>query len=97
MGNSQFCGSARTTKAYQLFDMGGFPGMVPLKDGTGVSGEIYDVSETTKMRLDRYECVDNGLFRFEEIELEDGSKAHAYIFNRIEEGRGKKIESGVWE
>lgn len=91
-----FLGEAKTTPDYHLYDVGSFPGLIfdDSCDG-GVHGELYQIPEAAFKNLDRYECVNTGLFRREEIELEDGAKAQAYIFNSNVEN-AVKINEGVW-
>lgn len=91
-----FLGEVTTAPRYQLYDVGSFPGMV--EDDSqigGVKGELFKIPDAALPNLDRYECVSSGLFRREEIELEDGSKALAYLFNKDIIG-AKKIEDGFW-
>ena len=78
-----------------LDDQGSFPGMV-FEAGNRVWGEVYEVDDDTLQSLDHYEGVAHGLYRREEVELYDGSKALAYLFNRDHSGR-PKVESGVWD
>lgn len=91
-----FLGDAKTKPEYHLYDVGSFPGLItdPSSEG-GVYGELYQVPEAAFKNLDRYECTSTGLFRREEIELDDGTKAYAYIFNSNIEN-AIKIDEGVW-
>lgn len=92
-----FLGEVITNEDYHLYDVGSFPGMV--FDSTtkgGVQGELYKIPERAFNDLDRYECVNTGLFRREEIILQDGSKAYAYIFNSNLDN-AIKIEDGLWK
>lgn len=91
-----FLGEAKTKPEYHLYDVGSFPGIIidATSDG-GVHGELYQVPEAAFKNLDRYECVSTGLFRRDEIELEDGTKAYAYIFNSNVEN-AVKIDEGIW-
>lgn len=103
-GRSQFVAEATTDPRYHLHSIGemrAFPGMVE-GDGEpgGVRGEVYEVDDITLGVLDRYECVQQGLFERKEIELEDGTTALAYLFTGDDcmgMRRGRRIESGVWE
>ena len=78
--------SEATTKAsYTLIDLGSFPGL--LEGGnTAVKGELYDVTESGMRRVNGLEGVDEdypkrGLYRRENIEMDDGSVAIGYIYN----------------
>jgi gamma-glutamylcyclotransferase (GGCT)/AIG2-like uncharacterized protein YtfP len=98
MGESQFRASIRTSPSYQLYDFGAFPGMIKGEpSGDGVYGEVYDCDEAVMKRLDRYECIADGLFERVEIELSDGSKAEAYLFAQSKGSPDSRIEGGKWE
>lgn len=91
-----FYGEIKTKPDYHLYDVGSFPGLVfdESQEG-GVTGELYEIPQSSFNQLDRYECTATGLFRREVIELEDGTKAYAYIFNS-DLDHAKKIENGIW-
>lgn len=93
-----FLREATTSENYHLYDVGSFPGLAEDSEieGTGVKGELYEISDSAFSGLDRYECVSTGLFRRGTVVLEDGSEAYAYFFNRGFEG-SIRIESGTWE
>lgn len=92
-----FYGEIKTKDCYHLYDVGDFPGVVldESKQG-GVVGELYEVPQAAFNQLDKYECVNTGLFRRDVIELEDGTKAYAYIFNS-DMSNAKIIENGFWD
>lgn len=91
-----FVKEARTAPNYALYCNGSFPGMKETDiEGEGVLGEVFEVPGEAFEVLDRYECVRDGLFRREEIELEDGSKAFAYLYNHPVAER-ELITNGVW-
>ena len=71
MHGQQFVDVARTVPAYRLHDMGGFPGMVPDDNGTGLSieGEVWDVSDECRAQLDVLEAVDEGEYLYEGVPL----------------------------
>ena len=94
---SSFYSEIRTSKDYHLYDVGSFPGLIfdSSIEGQGVLGELYEVPEAAFKSLDRYECVSTGLFRREIIELEDGTKCSAYIFNSNLDN-SHIIDEGVW-
>lgn len=96
--DNRFIGEALSQPRYHIYDLGGFPGMKEnLAVDGGVRGEIYEVNDTTLQLLDRYECVDSGLFERREIELEDGTTALAYFFGGwIQDMHARRIEEGVW-
>ena len=92
--NPKLLGVVKTSNEYHLYDQGAFPGMIrnPEIAGNGVTGELHEVSEDCLPSMDRYEGVPS-LFTREEITLEDGSKATAYLICRP---GNKRIESGLW-
>ncbi len=86
-----------TAPRYQLYDVGSFPGLFENPDIVGgVHGELYEVPESAFRDLDNYECVNSGLFRRGEVELEDGSKALAYFICQ-DVKNCTFIENGIWE
>ena len=97
--NPTFLGSVRTTPEYHIYQISWFPGMVidNLVEGDGVEGEVYDIDEECLQAMDMYEgCSGNtGLFRREEITLQDGTKAIAYLYNQTFSSKNR-IENGVW-
>lgn len=93
--NAVFLEEAATHPRYHLFKLGWYPGMVIDEELHGVvHGELYEVTEDCLEHLDTYEGAPH-LFRREEIELEDGSKAISYLY--MKETGAHWIESGVWE
>ena len=85
---------ARTKPAFELRDLGAFPGLV--RGGEhAVAGEVYEVDEATLAALDRLE----GHPRFYErrtVRLEDGDEVAAYVLP-IEQAHGRpRIPSGDW-
>lgn len=93
--DAKFVAKATTSSQYSLYDVGSFPGMVKEESQSGVKGELFEVNKKCLERLDRYEGIEHGLFRRDEIELDDGNKVLAYLFNRSFQD-AEKIESGEW-
>lgn len=94
--DADYIGPAKTAPQYKLYEVNWFPGMVfdqDFQDG-GVEGELYNVSEEAMRSLDRYEGAPS-LFRRDEIELDDGEKVIAYIFNG-NTSELKLVENGIW-
>jgi gamma-glutamylaminecyclotransferase len=70
MAGQRFVGESRTIPGYELRDMGGYPGLVSHpEDARGVTGEVWSVDEAALRRLDRFEGVDQGLYRRDRISL----------------------------
>ena len=69
MTGSRFLGEARTEPLYRLFRIDWFPGLVESLDGTGIRGEVWEVSASTLRQLDVVEEVDAGLYERRVIRL----------------------------
>ena len=67
LADANFVADAVTKPKYQLYSCGLYPALI-LGDKS-VQGEIYEIDEDTKIRLDNYEGVFDGYYNFEEIEL----------------------------
>lgn len=69
-------GDAVTKNNYTLYDLGDFPLMSDIEPSDyPVRGELYEVSSTILMTLDRF----HHLSKREEIELIDGTRCYTYI------------------
>lgn len=88
-----FVGEARTVAGYRLFALDGYPGLVPLAgDRDGVAGEVWSVKPEALARLDRFEGVDEGLYRREPVPLLPpfaGRVIHAYVYPHSVAGRAE--------
>lgn len=91
IADQEFVGMARTAPGYQLYDLGDYPGMVAApEDQLGVTGELWSVDEAALRRLDRFEGVDQGLYRRVPIALQppDAQRvAETYLYNKSVSGR----------
>lgn len=91
LAGQKYIGPGRTVPGYRLFDLGNFPGMVPMaEDRYGVSGEIWAVDEKCLADLDYLEGLDEGLYRREPIPLRppfDTDVIETYIYQAGTEGR----------
>lgn len=83
MAGQTFVAVARTKPGYRLFDLGGYPGIVPQPDDhEGVTGEVWSVDVAGLERLDAFEGIHEGLYRREPIPLEPPfaeEKVDAYV------------------
>ena len=71
LADQRFVGEARTAPGFQLYDLGGYPAIVPdPEDRAGVTGEIWSVDDDALHRLDLFEGVHEGLYRRERIALQ---------------------------
>lgn len=86
-------GRGRTLAAFELVDLGPYPGLV---DGgsRSVVGEVYEVDCETLRTLDHFEDHPR-LYRRTTITLSDGSRVETYVLPD-RPGRGAVIESGNW-
>lgn len=93
-----FVGEAHTVAGYRLFALDGYPGMVALAgDREGVVGEVWSVKPDALTRLDRFEGVDQGLYRRESVPLLPpfaGRTVHAYLYPHSVAGRAEL--GSVW-
>jgi len=72
LAGQKFIGAARTVPGFTLYDLGGYPGLVPhAADRAGVSGEIWSVDADALRRLDAFEGVHEGLYRRAPLALQD--------------------------
>jgi gamma-glutamylcyclotransferase (GGCT)/AIG2-like uncharacterized protein YtfP len=72
MAGQQFIAEARTEPVYRMYDFGGFPGMVPMaQDGVSILGEIWEVDESGRKKLDILEDVEGGEYTLELVRLAD--------------------------
>jgi len=85
--------TASTTPDYSLLNLGRYPGLVT-GGQTAVIGEVYEVDAHTLSQLDEYEDHPNEYIR-REIELADGSRVQAYIF-QPHGNQYPVITSGDW-
>lgn len=85
---------ARTKPAFELRDLGAFPGLVS-GGAHAVAGEVYEVDEATLAALDRLEGHPR-FYRRTTIALEDGAAVETYLLAPEQvEGR-PVIASGNW-
>ncbi len=77
LAHATYHGMARTPPIYDLIDLGPFPAMTP-GGSTAVVGEVYEVDAKTLAALDHLEGHPHLYWR-EEISLEDGENAFAYL------------------
>jgi gamma-glutamylaminecyclotransferase len=101
---ARLLGSARTRAAYELVDMGGYPAL--LEAGrTAVVGELYEVEETLRRKLDAFEEVPT-LYVRKHVSLDAASErlcrqhgsslAEAYVMRRAQAASAPRLEDGNW-
>lgn len=79
-----FLGEARTVPDYQMFDLGGYPGMVSAEEGEGkaIEGEVWEVDKAAMLGLDRLEGVAEGEYALERVQL-DGRWAKTVVMGYV--------------
>jgi gamma-glutamylcyclotransferase (GGCT)/AIG2-like uncharacterized protein YtfP len=80
-----FLGEACTVPRFRLYDLGEYPGMIGDTSGASISGELFAVSEECLGRLDEIECVNQGLYSRQPVELLppwNERKALTYIYEQ---------------
>ena len=97
LSNSKMVGTVFTAPNYQMFSLGGFPG---IRSGNKrVLVEVYEVDDATLSRLDRLEGYrGEGESNFYERELTETALGTTYIYT-LDDDRYEKcptIESGNW-
>ena len=98
LAGQRFIGEARTPAGYRLHQLCGYPGMVVGEsDPAGVPGEVWEVSDACLKQLHRLEGVDEGLYRFQPIDLQpphDSLPVFTYLYLRNVLGR--PVVAGKW-
>lgn len=91
LAGQKLLGPARTQPGYRLFEVGGYPGMVPWpSDRVGVTGEVWEVDDQALAELDAFEGVPEGLYRRECVPLQapfTDARVDAYIYPHSVAGR----------
>lgn len=87
-------GPASTTAAFDLFDLGAYPALVP-GGTTAVRGEVYELDVRQIAAVDVHEEVPR-LFKRVRIELADGRGVDAYVLDRDQVRGRRRVRSGDW-
>lgn len=68
LAGQRFIGEARTEPCYRMVDAGGYPGMYRVdENGLSIQGEVWEVDEAGREKLDVLEDVDVGLYGVEPV------------------------------
>lgn len=104
IGHARFLAEVRTSRAYELVDMGGFPALVNGTDRSTVVGEVYGVDPSTLLMMDEQE--DHPVFyRRQRIEIDltgeatgvlQGREVVAYVLPEKKAANYPRIASGDW-
>ncbi len=92
---NKFIKKATTAHNFNLFDLGGFPGMT-IPGNNSVHGEIYEVTAGTIRDLDILESHPQ-FYKRSYIDLSDGGKAITYILNNVYTTNCPIIKTGNWK
>ncbi len=87
-------GPIRTKEGYTLVELNALAGMIAGGDGS-VLGELFEVSYDTLARCDEHRDHPR-LYHRAEIELEDGSRAHAYLMHPNQVRGKRRLKDGDW-
>lgn len=86
LAKQTFVGEARTAPGFRLYEIGGYPGMIPMSsDRNGVVGELWRVDDACLAKIDEVEGVSVGLYRRERVPLQppfSEKSAEAYLYAR---------------
>ena len=94
LAGARLVAEGRTQPAFELRDLGPFPGLVH-GGGHAVVGEVYEVDDATLAALDRLEGHPR-FYKRTRFALDDGALVETYLLSpRQVEGR-PVIESGNW-
>ena len=94
MENARFLEKTRTDAAYDLLDLGEYPGMVA-GGTTAVEGEVFEIAAGTLRAVDRLEGHPY-LYQRSLIALEDGSEAIGYLLPAKARKSYPVIPGGDW-
>jgi gamma-glutamylaminecyclotransferase len=86
-------GEATTREPFAMFDLGGFPCIVPGGEQP-VVGEVFLVDGATLARLDELEDAPRW-YRRTPVRLADGSLAEAYLYAQ-DVGSAPRVPGGDW-
>ncbi len=91
LAGQTFLGEAQSAPGFRLFELDGYPGLVPRPDDReGVSGEVWSVDPACLARLDILEGTAEGLYRREPLPLLPpyaDQVVEAYVYSHGVEGR----------
>jgi gamma-glutamylcyclotransferase (GGCT)/AIG2-like uncharacterized protein YtfP len=90
LAGQRFVGPARTSPAFRLYQLNGYPGMVEAPDGLSIEGELWEVDPGGLDRLDRFEGTDAGLYARVPIRLLpplDTIQVETYLYRQSVAGR----------
>ena len=70
ISSERYLGIALTSPRYEMYRYGSYPALlIGGESPTAIHGELYEVGDSSLVRLDKLEGVDSNLFERKEIEL----------------------------
>ena len=98
LSNSNFLGKGKTLPKFEMFSLGGFPGIT--EGSTRITVEVYEVDSDTLSRLDRLEGYrgkgESNFYDREVISTPYGN-AMTYTLRDKRYSNQERIVSGDWE
>ncbi len=72
-----------------MHNIGEYPGLVDVSDGASIDGELWEIDEPCRARLDVIEAVAEGEYELRRIELKEPHQAvEAYAYFYLRDVRG---------
>jgi gamma-glutamylaminecyclotransferase len=99
LAGQRFLGAASTRPAYELIDLGAYPGLIPCAaDGRSIEGELFEVDTDLLPRLDAIEGAPD-LFRLAPVQIEGRvGPILTYLYQQDTRGRnpcrGRRWDNG---
>lgn len=93
MAGAAFVGAALTLPAFDLYDLGWHPAVVP--GSTAILGEVFEVGPELLRALDAFEEHPTW-FRRTPLALADGSAAEIYLYVSPLPPDARRIDHGDW-
>jgi len=84
LAGQRFVAEARTVAEFKLYQLEGYPGLVPVfAGGNRIEGELWEVGPASLEELDRFEGTDVGLFARRRIPLDrphESESVEGYLY-----------------
>jgi len=96
MAGQDFMGEARTEPCYKMVDCGGYPGMFPVvENGVSIRGEVWEVDESCRARLDVLEDVAGGEYELRRVRLVEPFDAEEVLTYFLLRADGSMPDAGT--
>jgi gamma-glutamylcyclotransferase (GGCT)/AIG2-like uncharacterized protein YtfP len=93
--DARFIKQVLTLPSFELIDLGEYPALVE-GGRTAIEGELWEISGEQLTVLDRFEGVPH-LYRRVTVELEDRTRAEAYVWAGDHSADLPRISGGSWK